>query len=234
MFNVARKGLIALKDGVLAENPVSAVTFLDEQNVRDRVLTADEFQRMLNVSPDYLRPVLICAYHTGMRKEEILGLTWDRVDLKGGFIRLKEADTKTGERRSIPIGQELQEVLQSLPLALDPQGNRVPYVFTRKGQHIKSIREIWTRVCRDVGLVDVVFHDLRHTATTNLRWAGVAALTAMKITAHKTMAVFKRYNTIDEPDLLAAQQRVDVYLGQNSHLNSHQASAVTGVLHINP
>ena len=33
----------------------------------------------------------------GMRKEGILGLTWDRVDLNGGFIQLKEADTKTGE-----------------------------------------------------------------------------------------------------------------------------------------
>jgi hypothetical protein len=69
VFNVARKGLIELKGGVPAEKPVSAVTFLDEQNVRDRVLTAAEFQRMLGVSPDYLRPALICAYYTGMRKE---------------------------------------------------------------------------------------------------------------------------------------------------------------------
>ena len=72
-----------LKGGVPLENPVTAVEFLDEQNVRDRVLTAEEFQRMLDASPDYLKPVLICAYYTGMRKEEILGLTWDRVDLKG-------------------------------------------------------------------------------------------------------------------------------------------------------
>jgi integrase len=133
MFNVARKGLIDLKAGVLAENPVGAVKFLDEQNVRDRVLTPEEFGRMLDISPDFLKPVFQCAYHTGMRKGEILGLSWDRVDLKGSFIRLKEMDTKTGERRSIPIGQGLREVLQSLPLALDPQGSRVPYVFMRGG-----------------------------------------------------------------------------------------------------
>jgi integrase len=222
MFNVARKGLIELKSGVPVENPVSAVNFLDEQNIRDRVLTADEFQRMLASSPDYLRPVMICAYYTGMRKEEILGLTWDRVDLKGGFIRLKEVDTKTGERRIIPIGRELRAVLQGLPFALEPQGNRLPYVFTRNGQRIKSIREIWTRVCRDAKLTDVVFHDLRHTATTNLRRAGVDALTAMKITGHKTMAVFKRYNTIDEDDLTVAQRQMDTYMDTKSIMPQEQ------------
>jgi integrase len=67
-------------------------------------------------------------------------------------------------------------------------------------------------VYRDAGLTNVVFHDHRHTATTTLRRAGVDALTAMKFTSHKTMAVFKRYNTIDEDDLAAAQRQVDTYM----------------------
>ncbi len=104
MFNVARKGLIELKGGIPAENPTSAVESLDEHNIRDRVLTAEEFDRMLEASPDYSKPILLCAYYTGMRKAEILHLTWDRVDLKAGFIRLKGADSKTGERCSVPIG----------------------------------------------------------------------------------------------------------------------------------
>jgi integrase len=212
MFNVARRGLIELKGGIPGENPVSAVTFLDEQNVRDRVLTPDDFQRMVNVSPDYLKPVLRCAYDTGMRRGEILGLTWDRIDLKAGFMRLREMDTKTGEGRSIPIGRELGEALRRLPVVLDAHGKRVPYVFTRNSQRIKSIREIFARVCKEAGIENFVFHDLRHTATTNLRRAGVDALTAMKITGHKTMEVFRRYNTIDEHDLLAARRRMDTYM----------------------
>jgi hypothetical protein len=70
MFNVARKGLIELKGGVPAENPVSAVALLDEQNGRNRVLTAAEFQRMLGVSPDSLRPALIRAYHTAYARRK--------------------------------------------------------------------------------------------------------------------------------------------------------------------
>lgn len=123
------------------ENPVSAVPFLDEQNIRDRILTPEEFERMLNAAPEYLKPILLCAYHTGMRRGEILNLTWDRVDLKSGFIRLKESDTKTGEARSIPLGRELVEVLQRLPKAIHPEGKPLPNVFTRHGQPIKSIRQ---------------------------------------------------------------------------------------------
>jgi integrase len=212
MFNVARKGLLHLPSGVPNENPVSSVKFFDEHNIRDRVLTAEEFHRMLDASPDYLKPILQCAYHTGMRRGEVLALTWDKVDLKVGFIRLKDTDTKTDEARSIPIGRELREVLRHLPVALDSEGKRVPYVFTRNGQQVKSIKRVFTRVRQETGIRNAVFHDFRHTATTNLRRAGVDALTAMKITGHKTMAVFKRYNTIDEQDLKVAQRRMDTYM----------------------
>ena len=131
------------------------------------------------------------------------------MDLKGGFIRLKEADTKTGEPRSIPIGREFRTVLQSVPITLDREGARGPLVFTRYGRPIKSNREVFSQVCRQAGLSEVVFHDLRHTATTNVWRAGIDALTAMKMTGHKTMAVFKRYNTIDDGDLTAAQRQMD-------------------------
>jgi integrase len=226
MFNIARKGLIGLKAGVPSDNPVSAVKFLDEQNVRNRVLTPEEFHRMLELSLDYLKPVLQFAYYTGMRKGEILGLTWNRLDLKAGFIRLRAIDTKTKEARHIPIGRELRAVLESIPIALDPYGQRVPYVFTRWGQPMRSIREIFSRVCLDAGLTDVVFHDMRHTATTNLRRAGVDALTAMKITEHKTMSVFKRYNTIDEDDLTAAQRQMDIYMDAKAVVPGRKHSEV--------
>jgi integrase len=123
-------------------------------------------------------------------QREIVGLTWGRVDLTAGCIRLKENDTKISEARSISIRRELRQVLQSLPLTIDSQGNHLSYVFTRNGLRIKSIREIFSRVCRDAGLTNVVFHDQRHTVTTTLRRAGVDAFTAMRITGHITMAVW--------------------------------------------
>jgi hypothetical protein len=71
------------------------------------------------------------------RHAEILALTGDKVDLKAGFLRMKDTETKTDAARSIPSGRELRDVLQSLPVAL--AGNRVPFVFTHNGQRVKSI-----------------------------------------------------------------------------------------------
>ena len=177
---------------------------------------------MLDASPDYLRPILHCAYYTGMRRGEILALIWDKVDLKAGFIRLKDTDAKTDEARSIPIGRELGEVLVRLPVAVDTQGERIRYVFTHNGRAVKSIKWVFARVRQQADITNTVFHDFRHTATTNLRRAGVDALTAMKITEHKTTAVFKRYNTIDKQDLKMAQRRMDTYMDTIEEISQPQ------------
>lgn len=66
-------------------------------------------------------------------------------------------------------------------------------------------------------------HDFRHTYNTNLRKSAVDRSVIMKLTGHKTMATFLRYNTIDEIDAKVAMQKLDLFLaGENS---SHSAPA---------
>lgn len=59
-----------------------------------------------------------------MRKGEILGLKWDDVDLKAGFILLNQEQTKNSERKELPINQTLRETLQTIA-----KRENVPYVF---------------------------------------------------------------------------------------------------------
>ena len=59
---------------------------------------------------------------------------------------------------------------------------------------------------------DFRFHDLRHCAATNLRRAGVDTATAMKIVGHKSEKMWKRYNSIEEKDLLNAASQLNTYL----------------------
>jgi hypothetical protein len=85
MFNVARKGLIVLKGGVPSENPVAAVSLDRESNIRDRVLSREEFDRLIGVAPLHLKPMLLTAYHTGMRKGGNPQLSVGSCRLQGGY-----------------------------------------------------------------------------------------------------------------------------------------------------
>ncbi len=212
MFSVARKGLFVLKGGVPNSNPVASISLERENNERDRVLSRDEFDQLMAVAPGHLKPILLTAYHTGMRRGEILGLTWDRVDLKASVIRLRPEDTKTQEGRVIPLTKELTHILQQSTIYLAEDGRRVLYVFTYGGKPIGSIRRAFETACQRAGITGAVFHDLRHTFVTNMRRAGVDYFRIMAITGHRTMEVFKRYHTIDQDDLHHAVRQLDTYM----------------------
>jgi integrase len=172
-----------------------------ENNERDRVFSPSEYQVLMDVAPAHLKPILLTAYHTDMRRGEILGLTWDRMYLKAGVIRLRPEDTKTREGRTISLTKELSEMRRNATIYLDESGQRVLWVFRYAGKHILSVRRAFEVSCRKAGIDDVVFHDLRHNFVTNMRRAGIDYFRIVAITGHKTMTVFKRYNATDEADL---------------------------------
>ncbi|MDH5296385.1 MAG: site-specific integrase [Nitrospirota bacterium] len=151
-----------------------------------------------------MQAIHLCVYQTGMRLGEILGLTWDRVDCKTGLIHLRAADTKTDNARLVPLTSELTVLLKDLYKIryLDERK-----VFLVKGRSVGSIKTAFNGACRRAGIKGFRFHDFRHTAVTNMRRAGIDHLTIMKITGHKTMAVFKRYNSFQMDDLTAAASR---------------------------
>ena len=93
-------------------NPLQRVNLFKQSEPKERILTHEEEQRLLDGSPVHLRPIIITALQTGMRYSEILGLTWDNVDLEAGYIRIKES--KSGKGRSIPINETLKNTLLEL------------------------------------------------------------------------------------------------------------------------
>ena len=101
----------------------------------------------------HLKPIVITALNTGMRRGEILGLKWDEhIDLRHGFILLNR--TKNGERREIPINDTLRTVLRGLTRRLD-----VPYVFQLKDKRVpdqdlkrsfkSALKKVETQKCPD-------------------------------------------------------------------------------------
>jgi integrase len=188
----------AQRNGKAERNPIQGVKLLKENNERDMVLSSEEFTKLLAYCPDHLKAIVKVAYYTGMRQGEILGLTWDRVDLKTGFIHLSPEDTKTNDGRLVPLSLELVEMLKAFP-----KGPPTAPVFTYGGRPITAVRRSFDSACKKAGIKDFTFHDLRHTFINNKRQEGHDYFRIMAATGHKTMSVFKRYNTVSREELKA-------------------------------
>ncbi len=186
----------AVRHGKLKLNPIAQVKRLPENNIRQRILTYEEFTALLNACEPHLKPIVQTAYHMGMRKDEIVRLTWPEVDLRKGFIRLPAERTKTDSPRIIPLHPEVKATLEKLPRPI-----HTDRVFLRYGQPFDEIKHSFQSACEKAKIEDFMFHDLRHCALNNLRKAGNDFFQIMAMSGHKTISVFKRYNLVTEEEL---------------------------------
>jgi len=188
------------------------VPMLEESNVREGFFEPSEYVELLKALPAYLRPIVTFAYRTGWRKSEVLGLRWERVDLRQRLVTLTPDETKNKTARTIYLDDELLRLLRSQRL----RAKDCPFVFHRNGQEIRDFRGAWARACKEAGLPGKMFHDFRRTAVRNLTRSGTQETVAMKFTGHKTRSVFDRYNITDEEDIKRAAERQHAYLSGQS------------------
>jgi integrase len=200
---------------------VRKVKLLEENNRRLRYLSKEECHNLLNQCDSHVRPIVVMGLSTGMRKNEILGLTWDNVDMKHGFILLEH--TKNGERREIPINATARAALKSVTRRLD-----VPYVFhdDETGKRYGDIKKGFSGACRRAGIKDFHFHDLRHTFASHLVMAGKDLTTVKDLLGHKTLTMTLRYSHLAPAHKAAAVEVMDDIL--NDAVIDHQKHVVTG------
>ncbi len=206
---------VAMRRGLLMCNSAALVPLPDPDNERDRILSDDEWTKLYDVAKPHLKPVLLTAYQLGQRFGEIVALTWDRVDLKRGFIILRARDTKAKTARQVPLTPDVRKTLQGLAKV---RSLKTRHVFTYAGRPLQRLTRSFKTALKDSGITDFRFHDLRHCASTNLRRAGVDTATAMKIVGHKSEKMWKRYNAIEERDLTQAAEKLNRYLQANTQV----------------
>jgi integrase len=121
------------------------------------------------------------ALETGMRRGEMLSLTWRNVDLDQGLAYLKE--TKNGEERTVPLSPSARDLL----LSMAKTGYRV---FPASPN---AVRLAWERMKRSAGIEDLRFHDLRHEAISRFFEAGLSLPEVALISGHKDARMLTRY-----------------------------------------
>jgi integrase len=205
---LSRMFQLAMRRGQLERKPLFP-NRLEENPPRDGFFEHDDYVKVRAHLPESYQDVLDFAYYSGWRRNEILELTWNDVDLTGGVIRLTARRSKTKTGRVLPISPPLRQVLTRrgrVRIAGDPR------VFHRDGVPVRAWRTALRDACRAANVPHRLLHDCRRTAACNLIRAGVPERIAMLLTGHKTRAVFDRYNIVNEQELLTAGERLAAYV----------------------
>lgn len=179
------------------------IRLLSGEVERDRWLTRDEANRLIEASPPHLAALIRFALATGCRAGEITSLEWHRVDLERKTAWLDK--TKNGTPRGVPLNSDAIEVLMSV------KGNHPSYCFTFRNQPIKTAvtNNAWYAAVEKAGLDDLRFHDLRHTWASWHRQAGTSCDELKDLGGWKSRSMVDRYAKFATEHLTVAASRVE-------------------------
>lgn len=211
----------AVKRGYLKANPFKGHTkalFLKEPEKEPVFMEPHEFKKLLAACPsDFWRGICLIAYHGGLRKNEILNIRWQDIDLENEIITVCNTDehlTKSRKNRKIPMTQSVKAVLEKLRKSIFVSD----YVFNNKENRpiINNFYRDFSIVVVKAGLVDkekkarFSIHDLRRSCATELLRAGVPPKTAQRILGHANLeTTMKYYVGVKDEDMTAAVKKME-------------------------
>lgn len=201
--------------GYLDKNVSSLVKKPNPRNTRDKVWTPEMLARLKAAGARHLVQVVTVLAEVGPRTGEVLGLQWEDVNLDRREFTVR--GTKNGDTRTVPMTDAVAEVFRELREEGIQKGEVSGNVFRFRGRPVHSLRTAFRNACRAAGIAPgregMTLHDLRHTAATEMRRAGVPLFEAMAIVGHRSEGMHRRYNTIQPDDLHAAARLLDLRKG---------------------
>ena len=208
----------------IQENPAKRIRLAKEKG-RTRFLTKEEIHRLLEAAEEskapHLKPILVMALSTGMRRGEMLNLRWEDVDFNRRAIQVKR--TKNDQPREVPMTDWLFQTLWSWrKKSLDKS-----YVFANtKGQPLRDVRTAFKVALRKAEIEDFRFHDLRHTAASQMYMSGLDIKLIKEIGGWKTLAMVDRYSHLTTEHKRVAMLTYESFLQPDYVANLKQIDEV--------
>jgi len=202
---------LAKQWGYIKENPTDGVKFLKvRKDDKPRFLSKEECKKLLAACSKWEYPVFYTFLYTGMRKSELLFLTWNDVDFTRGKIKIKAKEgwvPKTSERE-IPINNGLKELLQGCRAT-----RKSEWVFCdERGQQIENnrLRKRLMSITKRCGFGDVTkLHTLRHTFASHLVMSSVDLPTVKKLMGHSDIQTTMIYSHLADEHVDKAVEKLE-------------------------
>jgi integrase len=236
----------------LRRGSATLIRLFREDNRRRRRVSEDEELRLLDAAPPLLRAMIVCALDTGMRRGEMLALTFGDVDWTKQVITLRGETTKSGRTRMLPIATlRLKAVLEWLRLdeANETKGEDVAVFSNAAGEPVRHFRKAWeTTILRANGhrpewekgsnkpltqeshaafrAINLHRHDLRHEYASRLVERGVPLSQVRDLLGHASIVTTERYDNHTFAALQAAAGRLESGKSFTSASQTHAASDV--------
>jgi len=192
-------------------NPCRLVKRFREQR-RERLLSDEEVSRIFAAldegaeEPSVLLAIRL-LFATACRASEILGLRWDFVDWASG--EMVWPDSKSGAMRK-PLTEEIRRLLDEAKPARIVGNPHVCVGIKDRGAPLSfsTLEQAWHRLLRRASVPPCGLHAIRHRAATDIANSGVPIQVGMRLTGHKTAAIYLRYLHAEKAQTLAAAELV--------------------------
>ena len=157
---------------------------------------------------DHLRPLVLLAMNTGLRRGELLGLRWSAIDFQAKILTVVAETAKSGHTRRVPLNAEAFEVLSLWHKRRGKPGADA-FVFSGpRGERMSRVDTAWRSLMKAAGIKNFRLHDCRHHFASRLVQAGVDLYTVKELLGHSDIEMTERYAHLAPHGLRAAVERI--------------------------
>jgi len=167
---------------------------------RDRFITKAEYRRLFfRARSVHMKVFLALAWYTAGRKESLLSLTWDRVNLDTGRINLGPDVGRKGRQQAMPMNKALRRILK-----IHQRGSISRYVVSYGAERVLNIKKGFAATVARAKLLDITPHDIRRSAARHMIEHGIPMEEVSQLLGHKSMDVTRKVYARFSPDYLTS------------------------------
>jgi integrase len=140
---------------------------------------------------DFVQPLVLLPLNSGLRRGELFSLEWDDVDLSRGMLTVQGKTAKSGKTRHVELNSAIRNTFRTWKKQMASAGLVFP--SPRGGDRLDNINHTWSALMRDAKIVNLRFHDLRHTFASRLVMCDISLAVVRELLGHSSILTTQKY-----------------------------------------